>query len=239
MTIEVRERPISFTMPMLIAAREDRKTQTRRVANLPPSPDNLGEWEPTTIGGAGVYQDIKHTKPTVERVALWHTRTGQIVTCRYQVGDHLWCRESALIDGWYDGAENTLPLVKLKDNEGREHTVLYRIDYPDLIAIDDDGELRYRKDGSEASPWKSSRFMPKWAARIWLEITDIRAERLNEITEEEAKAEGTSPSIVGQNLDSLKYRAGYQALWNHINGKTHPWNTNPYVWVISFKRIKT
>jgi hypothetical protein len=80
--------------------------------------------------------------------------------------------------------------------------------------------------------------MPKEASRITLEVTGIKVERVQDITEEDAIAEGTTPSIVGADLDYLKYRAGYQTLWNLINEKRgYGWDTNCFVWVIQFERI--
>ena len=81
--------------------------------------------------------------------------------------------------------------------------------------------------------------MPRWASRITLEITNIRVERLQDISEADAIAEGATASIVGDNLNFLKYRAGYQTLWDSINGKKAPWDSNPWVWVIEFRRLIT
>jgi hypothetical protein len=89
-------------------------------------------------------------------------------------------------------------------------------------------------------------FLPKFAARIWLEITDIRVEKLQNISETDAMAEGAENALWGSDgkagaykdlLPISTYKAGYSILWDHINGKTHPWASEPWVWVISFKRI--
>lgn len=85
-------------------------------------------------------------------------------------------------------------------------------------------------------PWKPSIFMTRARSRITLEITEVRVERLNDISEEDAIAEGTTPSIVGSDLDGLKYRAGYQTLWESINGPGS-WALNPFCWCITFKII--
>lgn len=94
---------------------------------------------------------------------------------------------------------------------------------------------------TEASPhlfkWRPSIFMPRWASRITLEIAGVRVERLQEITEEDARAEGVDahpPSAI----DDRIYRRPFEVLWDSINGKIYPWASNPWVWVIEFKRYR-
>lgn len=87
--------------------------------------------------------------------------------------------------------------------------------------------------------WKPSIHMPKSAARIWLEVTEVRVERLQDISEGDAKAEGSK----AMSLDDLgntwaNHKRGFQALWQSINGE-ESWQTNPWVWVISFKVLST
>jgi hypothetical protein len=111
-------------------------------------------------------------------------------------------------------------------------------------------------------------FMPKWAARTWLEITDVRVQKLQDISEEDAIAEGVeSPEIERENHDwkicpqcggtrLYEYRSmsgacpdtdctkcdtnikRYQHLWDSINKKKHPWSSNPWVWALTFKLLK-
>lgn len=90
----------------------------------------------------------------------------------------------------------------------------------------------------EPIKWKPSIHMPKSAARIWLEITEVRVERLRDITEEDAKAEGAECQLwqTLNNTDTTSHRNGFTTLWISINGD-ESWNKNPWVWVISFKRI--
>jgi hypothetical protein len=86
--------------------------------------------------------------------------------------------------------------------------------------------------------WKSSRFMAKDASRVMLEIMRVQVERVRDISEADAIAEGTTPSIVGDDLDHLRFRAGYQTLWDSLNAKRgFGWDTNPWVWVIEFKKV--
>lgn len=79
--------------------------------------------------------------------------------------------------------------------------------------------------------WKPSIHMPKDAARIWLEITDIGVERLQNITESDAKAEGVE-------WEPFSYKDGFMTLWQSINGHDS-WSANPWVWVVSFKVLST
>jgi len=67
---------------------------------------------------------------------------------------------------------------------------------------------------------------------------NVRVERVQDITEDDAKAEGTTPSIVGDDLDHLKFRAGFQSLWDKINAsRGFGWDVNPWVWVLEFKAV--
>lgn len=121
-----------------------------------------------------------------------------------------------------------------------ERKVLYAADF---------GEWAYDVD-SDLKPWKSPLLMPRWASRILLRITDIRVERLQDITEEGAIAEGVERvTSVGpcRAIGWRDYSGGpgffnardsCATAWNKINGKKAPWESNPFVWVISFERIK-
>ena len=123
----------------------------------------------------------------------------------------------------------------------------------------------YYMDGCRVTEhWEkrsTAMFMPKWAARTWLELTDVRAERLQDISEEDAIAEGITEEnvIVGANCnggihheetadryffdggDDEGYTSAvyaYEVLWDSINKKKHPWSSNPWCWRLTFKRIK-
>jgi hypothetical protein len=128
----------------------------------------------------------------------------------------------------------------------------------------------YRADGIKAHPehpdwgatiWKSSTQMPRWASRITLEVTGVRVQRLQDISEEDAKAEGVqlhegAPMCPCQgeeedpgptHLDTCAWRDEdydpegspyhdeFAILWNSINSKRAPWSSNPFVWVVEFK----
>jgi hypothetical protein len=129
---------------------------------------------------------------------------------------------------------------------------------------DASGSAFYEADGmdvciGEASVpwWYSKRIcpstnMPRWASRITLEITDVRVQRVQEISEEDAKAEGVERSMLGDTPIYCDYgpkgqavasvcktaRYSFETLWDSINRKHAPWSSNPWVWCLSFRRIK-
>jgi len=106
-------------------------------------------------------------------------------------------------------------------------------------ATDGDGDGEFvDKDGNpeRGTKWKPSIHMPRRASRITLEITGIRVERLQEITEEDARCEGVEP----MHLDDLgqtwkTFKRGFQSIWDSIYGN---WDANPYVWVVQFRRVE-
>jgi hypothetical protein len=86
--------------------------------------------------------------------------------------------------------------------------------------------------------------MPRWASRITLEVTEVRVQRLQEISAEDAVAEGlewVSPTFGIHGLAaswSGDPRESYRALWDSINGERAPWESNPYVWALTFRRVR-
>lgn len=99
------------------------------------------------------------------------------------------------------------------------------------------GEAIYREDPIFDSmdvfdwKWTPSIFMPRWASRITLEVEAVRVERLHQISEADASAEGVQHSCDRSDVDA------YRALWNEINGPK-AWDANPWVWVIQFRRLR-
>ena len=153
--------------------------------------------------------------------------------CPYgNAGERLWVRETFCYK--YDS-----------DYKPLDNQYWYRSSNPDVEAIPDEGTELYRKDGSERSPWIPSIHMPRKASRILLEITSIRAERLQDISEDDAIAEGIlfngdydlwwdyqrEQWICVDPIDS------YKSLICKINGP-ETWEKNPWVWVVEFKVIK-
>ena len=77
--------------------------------------------------------------------------------------------------------------------------------------------------------------MPRWASRITLKIAEVRVERLNDISERDAIAEGCHVGIGAGNWRNARHQ--YEELWDSINAKKHPWASNPWVWALTFRRV--
>jgi hypothetical protein len=79
--------------------------------------------------------------------------------------------------------------------------------------------------------------MSREFSRITLELTDVRVERLQDISEDDAKAEGMDPSPQRFGWDGWEYRTAFARLWEDLNGRRYAWGSNPFVWVLSFRRV--
>jgi hypothetical protein len=137
----------------------------------------------------------------------------------YQPSDILWVRET-----WRATGVISEPYA-------------YKADEEVLNLLGESGQIL-----SIRYAWRPSIFMPRAAARIFLRVTDVRAERLQDITEEDARAEGCSTKILNdgwKNIGTLTARDEFITLWEHLNAKRGlGWDTNPWVWVISFERCE-
>jgi hypothetical protein len=207
---------------MVRALLDGRKTQTRRIVK----PQTDDSWDDFTIV-AEHYTPVCFDKkgeayPGTEVFGFgspeqgWKSPYGE-------PGDRLWVRETSIIapKRW-----STPDSSSIKDSDGDHRQVQYIATHPCTEAADD---YKLKKTPSI--------FMPRWASRITLEITNIRVERLNDISDEDAKSEGTKP-FTTDFLGEGHAKACYADLWNEING-TGSWDKNPWVWVIEFQRINT
>ena len=144
-----------------------------------------------------------------------------------QVGDRLWVRET-FVQGFE--ADECGDISSCDENgNAKPIQTWYRAD--GHINWEDDGELCN-------TPWKPSIHMPRSASRITLEITDVRIERLQSISESDAIAEGCDNSKSNAAIAAGWYekpKAAYRRLWNSIYKN---WDENPWVWVIEFRRVE-
>lgn len=144
----------------------------------------------------------------------------------YNAGDILWVRETS-----FEITER-LRSFPLFQNYTVDEKFLFKTDSPDIGCHN----------------WKPSIFMPKEAARIFLKVTNVRVERLQDISEVDAIDEGIRKCTLDgcedlwENYNGFMgfYEAkdSFQSLWQSINAKKHPWESNPWVWVYEFERIE-
>jgi hypothetical protein len=226
-----RKRPILFSAPMVRALLDGSKTQTRRVVKPQPAHDQImpREWSKVT----------RHNPNAIYGDGLGWVATDKSgnpheFRCPYgQPGDQLWVRESF--------APRTLGAWPILE------TAMQPI---------------YRADGDRPewkNIWKPSIHMPRWASRITLEITSVRVERLQGISEADAKAEGIKRGanfpgwyrgpLLGDSaglqqaggregkIPTAFPRLAYRSLWEQINGPGS-WDANPWVWAVEFKRLE-
>lgn len=230
----MKERPILFSAPMVRAILAGQKTQTRRIIKRSP------RWPIDFIGGQADMDDPMCWGFECNETAEWwllekdpdDNRSRQIPCQHGQVGDHLWVREST----HRRQMQNLLtgePLASQYDGGA------YSADDNDVL----------NPDGFDISWWYSrnacpSIHMPRWACRLLLDIEELRVERLQEISVQDALAEGI---IVlpgggfglpdGAFFHAADPRQSFFMLWESINGDGSV-QANPWVWAVKFRRIE-
>ena len=141
------------------------------------------------------------------------------------VGDRLWVREKWRAEELETGEDG----VRFAADDGFSTIA--------NSAIGAERWLAAWGGGRHGTNWRPSIFMPRWASRITLEVVDMNVERLHEISEDDAKAEGVYPCEHDAWFGGLKHVSAYGTLWEKINGKVCPWVLNPWVWAVTFKRV--
>ena len=199
-----RERPILFSGPMVRAILEGRKTQTRRPIKV----DDIYTTVDDTDGKPFAWQS--------DECGDWYE-----MPCPFgKPGDLLWVRETWQMfrvyeDTWNGGYEADLwdgPIPRERPNHAW---------------------VTYAADDPGGRPWRPSIHMPRWASRITLRITNIRIERLCDISVDGAFAEGVEAAI--DHDGPMCYLAEFQRLWDAMHSKRGlRWNANPWVWVMEF-----
>lgn len=242
-------KPILFKPELVAAILDGRKSQTRRLIKPQPLEGKAVKRVRTPSGAIHWMVEKKH-------------RYGCSVLVHpiAQPGDLLWVRETWKYYGWTEDGE---PWIEYKaDGEKCIHTPT--LDWQDRVqdvwADLSSGEAT--EDGRFADQrWRPSIHMPKWSCRLVLEVTEVREERLQEISEEDAEAEGVREFrdllLSPRGADAwAKYAVraaeaqgrprprtadsvgAFAYLWDRINGKKSPWSANPWVFVYTFKIAK-
>lgn len=241
----MKERPILFMPENVVAILADRKVQTRRTMKGQPYTLRTEGWGFPTRAGGFVSQKMI------------------VDDCPYGVvGDKLWVREPWCSIAACDGdpeiicykADDSIRIVEVKETSDG---------FEEYVGPEIEGSANVYRDEVN-DPWKSSMFMPRYASRITLELTDVRVERVQDISEDDALAEGITGDnvIVGANCNGgfhveetdMRYFVegiddqfespcdAYEKLWDKINAKRnggiYQWSRNPWVWALSFRRVE-
>jgi len=235
--LAVRERPIIMSGESVRAVLAGAKTQTRRVIMTPRS----ALWSRTkraylahcwTVGehpgGGWMAVDV----PDADLSRFSHIDSAGF-PCPYgRPGDRLWVRETFRL---------------LYDGYGDRYSLLYgdtteRAFAPNDAATDLIGREKWQPvtgDDQHAGRWRSPIHMPRWASRLTLEVTGVRVERVQDISDDDAKAEGC-PAPAGYTYSDGRdcYRDTFRDHWNALNlPRGYPWEANPWVFVIEFKKV--
>lgn len=248
------EKPTLFSGPMVRAILQDRKTQTRRIVKwrqlLPDADYNVTDLAHNVVRSGLVGH--QHGEWHFDRRRVPARQNGDRETFAkaflHEVGDTLWVREA-----WRTGVEV-------------EHVKPSEIGYTRPVRYEADQSVQPDVDGCAKIPTsrfgklRPGMFMPRWASRITLRITRVKVERLQSISEADAKAEGLGAitkdgklikygiadrdGLPGQDNDGWPWvewnadpRLAYRKLWNAINGPGS-WDANPWVAAYTFERIR-
>lgn len=223
------EAPILFSGAMIKAIFAGTKTQTRRVLNLP------------TMAILGAHGNRPGRDLPAIATEAWEAG---LIRCPYAtldpLGHHvsgdLWVRET-----WRRSGKD-LP-------DGIEYQAHAELRYFTFDAASRKARKQAKLIARSKGEWRPSIFMPRWASRLTLVVSSVRIERLQNITEADAKAEGVQPfgshmgsdqRIIGtsdKTHGTHPYTLAYACLWDEINGDREgcSWKENPLVWVVTFR----
>lgn len=223
----MNESPLPLAAHQVRAVLSDAMTQMRWIVRPQPPFGCI-----YTINGAGTHalcmaDDGRPPHDKTVYVPPTATSTDHRLACPYGVpGDRLWVRET-----WRTST--------VHDHIGISRSIEYRADGANIAGHHDEIMQLPRKI-ADIDHWRPSIHMPRWASRIDLEIVAVRVERLQDLSEEDAKAGGVSTAIDpdGSPDEPMGTARGmFHALWNAINGDRATWESNPWVWALTFRRI--
>ena len=216
-----RELPVPFSTDMVQAINKDLKQMTRRTSGLERVNENPDNWffQSLVLHASGRF--------TFGKVGEYNPKPEDIIECkpRFNVGDQLWVKETY------------------------QHTNILN-----LNPEDENYGYVYKADGQpwesyEGWKWKPGRFMPKIASRTWLEVTEVKCERLQDISDKDCIAEGILRTEYGYKNYYKKYPVSdfmrgtnqallsFKSLWWEINGE-ESWIENSWVFAYTFKKIQ-
>lgn len=227
----MKERPILFSAPMVRALLAGTKTQTRRLVKPQPSEN----WSPYTYSWVHA---MERGEPNPDKIIGWGPSNhdgSEAYPCRYgKPGDRLWVKETFAVRGLQKYHYTGNP-----DDHGGPNDPCCAYAADATYKCGKRVPAESLADGS--NKWKSSMLMPRKLSRLTLEIVKVRVERLHKISRADVFAEGV-PLFQVEKMEKFFHKQdaaplAYGELWNEINGKTHPWSSNPWVWVVEFQIV--
>jgi len=231
----MKERPILMSAPMVRALLAWTKTQTRRAMRVQPGDEtsvHVEHFNQTVVDRHG----DEHPGPEI--FGAWWDDGESGLRCPYGApSDRLWSRETFFAFGRW--------ITQFNVKKGRDEwhfvdmTQELGLAYRYAADTEEAPHMMGRRDHGPTPDWwkRPAIFMPRAASRTTLEITDVRVERLQDISESDAEAEGVDfLRSVPDADETLTAKQLYMCLWDSINGRGS-WDANPWVWAVSFKRI--
>jgi hypothetical protein len=219
-SLQIKEQGLLFSTPMMLALVNGTKSMTRR--SIKPAPPVWASHVRVVGPDQFCWTD------SAEATDHWPEKP---MACFYgRPGDLLWARET-----WRCEIKAGQVVIHYQaDNATRAI---------DLTVLDEHELVQVRRWAGKKTGWNPSIHMPRWASRVTLEITAVRPERLQEISEEDAIAEGVGGDFGNYtsfqpDIPSFAYaKNSYRSLWESLAGPGS-WNANPWLWVIEFRKIE-
>lgn len=204
--------PIIFSAPMVRAIIDGRKTQTRRFPSIRGHRSISEFGRSTTDGYDWTFRDA-HKR--------WHDlgHDDLMRRLRRQVGDRLWVRENFALG--FDLDDHDMPI-------GDEPKPFFASTYDGRMWLDRDTD-----EWRDEPRWTPSIHMPRWASRLTLVVTGVKVERLNDISEENARAEGWPGPETVLGYPIIEPRKWFAGLWDALHGPGS-WFANPWIVAVSF-----
>lgn len=217
----MKERPILFSGPMVRAILAGEKTQTRRLVS-------------TRACGKTIRPRAGHVQALRDGSWEWSADGGfdqgvLTLCCPHGgPGDRLWVRETWRAEELRDGLDG----IRFRADQGFQP-----IQNSHAAA---DLWMEAHANGNHGESWRPSIFLRRWASRITLEISSVRAEQLQAITDDDIRAEGVTLEVARElapRASITTLREAWAAGWDAINGDRAAWASNPWVWVLAFARV--
>jgi len=243
----MKQTPILYSGPMVRAYIDDDKQHTRRVSGLGRINQNqdrykfIGVGYPQIKGGRGPFSAFFE----FEDHGVTFTES---VKCPWGgPGDEMWLRETWRPFGFHEGESI---IAQYRADMGTKDIFDADEEWETRMAeqaaaecekgncpVNEDGEFCPDEEHPLPVKWRPSIHMPRVVSRLTQTLLEVRVERLQDITEDDCKAEGVDTLVEGGIVECGRRKTVYRELWDHLNAKRgFPWDSNPYVWVLKYPK---